>query len=311
MSLNTHRQVEAILCSDLHFSQNPPSARSAETDWFAAQRRPICEVIRLQETYGAPVIVAGDFFHKWCAPYTTPELINFLMDVLPRQSGFEWYAIPGQHDLPDHRIDAVWRSPFGTLLRSGHIRELPFGSPVRITANLRAHGFPWGCSIQPRVGDDKYPIELAVVHEYVWQGSCKYIGAKREQHIEFRLSELYGFDCAVFGDNHKGFLVDDRFLNCGAFIRRNQDEREYRPMVGLLYSDGRIGVHYLDVSEDVWLDSAVGPEIEKTPFDGRGFVESLRQLGPDSLDFSTAIDRRMVAQQTSQDVRDIVRQCVG
>lgn len=309
--------VIAILCSDLHLSETAPVARAAEPDWFEAQRRPLLEIEGLSHAYRCPVIIAGDIFDRWNA---SPAIINFALRCLPNLFGL--YAIPGQHDLPNHSMKEIKRSAYWTLVEAGKIRNLCYGEPFGLCDDLVLHGFPWGSEIRPLkvTHTSVHFVNLAVMHQYVYtlQGirGDGYPGAPKEKMLSRMGGQLEGFDAAVFGDNHKGFMASARLtgtkvnvMNCGTMLRRKQDEREYKPQVGLLKDDGTIDRHYLDVSEDMFSDPAEVLDGHGMDLDSAEFLEELKSLGGDSLDFRAAIMRRL--EQSTQDVRRAVLEAIG
>lgn len=309
----------AILCSDLHFSHTAPAARSVE-DWYAVQARYIDQLAAIQskhtqpeDGWPLPVIVAGDIFDRWTPLNSPAELISFLIAKLPDRI----FAIPGQHDLPFHEYAARHRSPYWTLAAAQTIFDVPFGYPQYISYApydnetdpvLIIHAFPWGHEITPFTGDKKPgEVHLAVVHAYIWGNDFGgYPGAPDEQRVEFYRKKLEGYDAAVFGDNHEGRLISSNIINCGTFLRRKVDERHYRPMIGVLYSDGHIEPHYLDVSADLWLDDAPSSPEKDQAADTSGVVAALKQIGADALDFRSVLYRLMDQQQTTERVRSAV-----
>lgn len=56
------KDLVAVLVSDIHLSQKPPVARSAEGSWYQAMQRQLAEVKRVAK--GAPVLCAGDVFRS-------------------------------------------------------------------------------------------------------------------------------------------------------------------------------------------------------------------------------------------------------
>jgi hypothetical protein len=121
---------------------------------------------------------------------------------------------------------------------------------------------------------------IALIHSYVWQGRHKYPGAPASSNIHNLREKLQGFDVAVFGDNHDRFdakIGDCRVSNCGCLIRRKSDEKHYKPAVGLLYEDGKVGRHFLDTSEDKWIDEDV-TVVESSPDGLDDFIEELKGL---------------------------------
>lgn len=303
----------ALLVSDLHFSHVAPAARSAEPDWYAAQRRYIKQLRELQMLYGGhlmagcPIVIAGDVFDRWSSVNSPAELVNFLLHELPDNC----IGIPGQHDLPEHRYDAVTRSPYWTLVSAGAIRNLAPNNPVKIK-NLVLHGFPWGYELAPLSCEkESGEIHLAVIHAYIWNKDVGgYPGAPVEQTVEAYNEKLVGYDAAVFGDNHTS-LLSGKIINPGSFMRRKSDERNHRPMVGILYEDGSLGAHYLDVSADLWLDDALSKSEEDQAADTSGVIESLKKLGADALDFRATLRCLMDRQGTSDRVRGVVDSVLG
>jgi hypothetical protein len=304
-------QVIGILCSDLHFSTNPPIARSLEPDWFEAMRRP-CRILReLVSQFDCPVVAAGDIFHTWKSP---PELINFVLAEMP-----DFYAIPGQHDLPFHNLGDIHRSAYWTLVQAGKIKDLCPGRPCSHHSNRKGvpelvmHAFPWGVPVKPNAKRRAGAVHLAVIHAYCWAGEHGFKNAAEEQRLGAYGPALEGYDAAVFGDNHKGFLLKHagvHVLNNGTFMRRSSDERKYRPSVGLLYSDGTIKRHFLD-TPDLFL-----PEGDKRlemdeDFDMQDFVKELESLGDESLDFKQAVRHYLKTHEVSPGARRIMLLATG
>ena len=297
----------AILCSDIHLSHVAPIARSAELNWYAAMSRSLNELSKLQSKLGSvPIICAGDIFDRWNSP---PELVNFAIDRFPRS-----IAIPGQHDIPNHNMGEIHRSAFWTLHRSGVLDLGDDNQPYKVSDLITAHLFPWGSEVIPNVDDDGL-FHLAVVHAYVWEGGFGFPGAPEGANLSRWKEKLKGYDAAVFGDNHQGFITkccDCNVINCGAFFRRKSDERQYKPMVGILHSDGTIVPYHLDVSADKFIEDDSPSVVSRDLSDpGVKFMEELGSLGPDSLDFRSAVRRRLDAMGADLELRAEVEVLLG
>jgi len=286
----------AVLCSDIHFSHKPPAARSGESDWYSAMAKTINEVAHISSSLGegpCPVIAAGDIFDRWNPP---PELINFAIDVLSKFSG-AFYCIPGQHDLPNHRYDEMHRSAYGALVRTPQAKDLrpDCQQTVLLAGNrpLVVHPFPWGHDITPvdRLEWKSDSLHLAVVHSYIWKSGKGHPGADEEDKVGRYVKQLETYDCAVFGDNHQGFVANrNRILNCGTLMRRRSDEIDYQPRVGILREDGTIDLHHLDTRDEV-MDSTAGPDIETEEYDFDDLFSGLRSFDLDSIDFRDCVLR--------------------
>jgi hypothetical protein len=298
-------RVLAILCSDLHLSGRPPLARSVEPDWFEAMARPLREVRKLADRYRCPVVVAGDVCDRW---NLSPEVINFAIDEMP-----VCWAVPGQHDLPNHRYEDIRRSAYWTLVQAGKIVNLKPGEPTTINDGLLAYGFPWGATITPPSFGPQGCTHLAVVHAFIWTGKHTYEGAPQERHLTGYTDLLRGYDAAVFGDNHKGFLAHTAggttVLNNGGFMRRTIAEVAYTPQVGILRAGGEITRYELDTTDDKFIDVREAAEVVERAYDMGELVAELAALGAtEGLQFTEALKRFMDRNGVSDRVRRIVTQ---
>ena len=293
----------AILCSDLHLSSLKPSCR-AEDDWFAVQREYLRQLKVAAEWHtDLDIICAGDIFDRW---NPTPETINFALRELPQR---RMYCVPGQHDLPNHRLDQVHRSGYGTLVEAGQINDIS-GKSVKLRRhNLTLHGFAWGQEIKPRTRTDG--IHLAVIHKYCWVDGKSYPGAPAENTPKGFTKLLKGYDAAVFGDNHKGFMAKAykcNVINTGGFIRRKSDEINYHPMIGILYSDGTIATCPLDVSRDRF--TPIAERQEEVPVDMRSFIAELESLGEHGVNFKEAVETHLRGDDIEKPVKEIILQAL-
>lgn len=297
-------KVIAVIASDIHLQDKPPVFRSAEPDWWAAQRRGLDELRRASEKHKCAVVYAGDIFNHW---KTSPELLNFALEYLP-----EGYAVPGQHDLPFHNYDDMDKSGYGTLVKVGKLKNLPPRKPVHVGDNLRLWGFPWGCPLKVLptfVGKKEGTVDLAVVHAYVWRDGKSYPGADEEKRVSVYAKSLLGFNAAVFGDNHIGFTAFKNgcdIMNCGTFMRRTVAEIDYQPIYGLLLEDGSIESVNLDISLDKVLPREQGITIDAEGFKMEDFMKELESLGRTNLDFRQALKDYLTTYEISKAAETIL-----
>jgi DNA repair exonuclease SbcCD nuclease subunit len=238
----------AILVSDIHLSHLPPAYRKLEPDWYEAMRRHLRRLAGFAERLEVPVLCAGDVFHKWNSP---PKLINFAIDEMP----ILFNSIPGQHDLPHHRLDAIHESAYQTLrkTREGHSSK-----------RMKVHHFPWGCSpyeeeteLCPR------RFNIALLHRFVNGPQPSVFSTRVESTTKYIQQEFEGFDLVVCGDHHSHFVVEPMktahkneyplIINVGQFLCRNRGESQHPNML-LLYEDmtfDQLGEkHHLDIFDD-------------------------------------------------------------
>lgn len=267
----------AIACADLHLTLAPPPCREGEKNWLGTQARYLDELTELADHCSVPIFCAGDIFDRWNAP---AELINFAIKYLP----VVW-AVPGQHDLANHNLDDIHRSAYWTLKEAGKINHL------RSNSSRTATGFAWEVPLEPCILPRKKGLNIALVHRYVCQRGADYPGAPKEAYVNRKFwDSLAGFDIIITGDNHKPFEAscgNQRLFNCGSFMRRRSDQLDYRPSVGIIYNDGTIERHYLDISRDVFEVTADEPK--QSSEEMKGLLDELQSVGEGSLDFEAAI----------------------
>lgn len=289
----------AIFCSDIHLCHKAPVFRSDEPDWYEAMRRPIRELRALAKKLDVPVICAGDIFDRWNVP---PELINFALQELP-----DIYAVPGQHDLPNHSYEDIERSAYWTLVEAGVIKHLEHGTPVRYARDLELYGFPYGFTPEPCFSESS-AFKVAVIHQYCWIGKYKYPTAPDECNL--RNYKLGGYDAVAIGDNHMSW-VENNVCNCGGLMRRTSADLDRKPMVGVLMDDGSIKKHLIDTSDDIYsIDS--DNKIEETGrIDLGEFTDGLLGLrDSQDLDFAEVLKRYCKKNKVRAVVSKLIREAV-
>ena len=300
--------VLAILCSDIHLSLQPPIARSAELNWWDVQLGYLEQLGDLAAAHTAPIICAGDLFDKWNSP---PELINFAMNHLPFM-----YTIPGQHDIPHHNYNELHKSAYWTLVEAGRIKHLEPGMPIEINGFF-ATGFPWGYTPSAvHTSWKSNSLNLAVVHSYIWTSKHCFPGAPPpSQHLAKFKKMLKGFDAACFGDNHSGFLAGKNkpyVINCGGFLRRKIDEMSYKPSVGLFHKDGTITRHFLDVSQDKFIDAPYSERGSvETAIDLAPLLEELAKVSDAVVSFKEAVQLFLGSNDVEKPVKDIIHKALS
>ena len=290
-SMRQADDVIALFCADIHLSSATPIWRSPEPDWFAVMARALEELCYLQQKYRCPVLCAGDIFQRW---NSTPELINFALRHLPD----DMYAIPGQHDLPDHNYEEIERSAFWTLVEAQKIHPLPPYMEMSIDKSLIVYSFPYGFDIKPLIEKDHHFYHIAICHQYFWIPGHSYKQAPKELRLGKQRKKMQGYDVVVLGDNHHHFrarLSNTRIYNCGCFMHRRLDEKKLRPAIGLLLADGSIKTHHLDISKDKHLTNEDEKTINKLELDMSNFLDQLDSLGDTELDFVEAVRQYMLA----------------
>lgn len=289
--------VIAIACSDIHLCHTAPLCRRKEEDWYDVMGRTLNQLKEIQKRYKVPILCAGDVFDKW---NPTPELINWAIANMPERM----WCIPGQHDLPLHKLDDVYKSAYWTLVVSGVVQNVV--EPVDFTTFM-LHPFPWGVEVSACL-TEKSGLHIAMIHEYTWIPGHNYTGASIRNRVGIN-SNVKTYDVAIFGDNHSGFIHRTgrcNVINCGTLMRRKSDEADYKPMVGLIYEDGSIKPHYMNTSKDR-LDPTVKEPETQPGMDVKAFLEQLQTMSSEhNLDFRFAIEQAASDNRVSENVREVL-----
>lgn len=311
------KNLVAVAIADVHLSAEPPRFRAVEENWLNKQAAILQQVFTIAKNKGNPVplLIAGDLFNT---AMPSPEIINFALDIFSNLP-FPIYAIPGNHDLPNHRYEEMKRSAYGTLVRARRLENIPIRGFLQLTPGVRVWGYPCGVEVAhpPRMSDKC--LQVALVHSYIWwMDSHRYKGAPEDQQASHYLEKLKGHDVAVFGDNHCGFIMnrsDCSILNCGTLLVRKSDERKIgtSSAVGLIYNDGSVDRQWLDISSDKYSDLPSHEEegVESLNLEEKEALKAFSSLSEQSIDYAECL-RHLVQQRNFRiRVKELVLESIG
>jgi len=223
------------------------------------------------------------------------------------------HCIPGQHDLPNHSLEDIRRSAYWTLVEANKLMNIPLGG-IEIN-DMLVYAHPWGVPIEVPDGDERDMMNVALSHRYAWKRGKGYPGASMDS-LAGNIPNLDNYDVAVFGDNHQSFdckrspTSKCTLVNPGCLIPRKSDERRYHPSIYLLRDDKSVQAFELGTLEDKWVDEA-GCEEAAALMGMESFLDELRGLDADSLDFSDAVDKYCEANNVNDETRAMIRESMG
>ena len=227
----------AILTSDIHLREDMPVCRT--DDVLVTMERKLTWLKELQQKCeGIPILDAGDLFHQW---KPSPSLLTFAIHYLPKL----FHTVPGNHDLPQHSMDLLWKSGLWTLCVGGHIGV--YYEDVGVTfESFHVQAMQWGGELTPEVlkeFDDrllKGKRRVLLYHGLVYD-ALPWPGAEKEGHSGSGfLKKVPGFDLIVSGHYHRSFVAqqDGRLLvNPGGIMRMTADEADRQPEVYIWYAE--------------------------------------------------------------------------
>ena len=257
MTIRTRRKIkeaDAILLADWHIRPDTPLCRT--DDFFAAQERKIDFIFDLAKKHNCPILVAGDLGDKsqwpnWLLEWFTKKVFdNF--DESPI------VVIPGQHDLPNHRLEDWKKSGIGVLNASEAIKLLDSENGQDVNIMYFDHycavlSFPYSMELGKVDLNNSIPI-IALTHQMVIEDRKLWPDLKAPQGHDL-LKRFPQYDLILSGDNHLPFVCEYEgrlLVNPGSIMRIRADQKDHKPRIYLWYSDtNTVDPAYLPIEQDV------------------------------------------------------------
>ncbi len=297
----------AILAADLHFRADVPKARI--DDFQAVMWGKWEAILDLSAGHNScPILVAGDLGHK--AEWPNWLLEKFMTVGYDQKISFgEIIVVPGQHDLPNHSMDALNKSALGVLAAAGKITLLHSSENYDCGPYL-VYSYPWGFPIEnvdrtkQKYGREK-KFQVAMTHQLVIEGNvADWPGQQCVSGLDL-LKRFPEYDLILSGDNHIPFTVEYEgrlLVNPGSMMRTTADQISHKPRVYLWYAEERyVEPYYLPIQRHVLSREHLEIQAEK---DKRmeAFVTSVKQGGEIKLSFEDNMEAHLKANSVSKPV---------
>ena len=244
----------ALLCADLHIRGDRPLCRT--DDYMGAQERKLIFILDLANKLSIPILVGGDVGHR---PYWGDKLLNWMLDKL--KIGGRWkqiYAVAGQHDLPNHRLDKWEEGGLGVLSKQ-------YGKGFKVMNDLvypefvddvRLWCFPYGTEMFDSKKTYPEKRQIALAHQMVIKSQQNKIWHdQRAVGAVALLKKFPHYDLIVTGDNHQSFALqyEGRWLvNPGSMMRSTSAQVAHKPSVFVWYAEtNRLQRHFLPIEQGV------------------------------------------------------------
>lgn len=307
------RKADAILAADIHLTDRVPVCRRPE-EFHAAMWRKLDFIRELQSSHGEiPVLVAGDVCDRWSLPpWVLREAILRIQN---------WVAIPGQHDLPQHRLEGYDKSALAVLEAAGSVRTIgPHFDLLTEGKDIAVTGFPWGAEIGGIT--PSLSTNVALVHHLVYAEKPPFPGAEvTGSTAKALLKKMSGFDLVVTGDNH-GTVMDYEttltgepedhevpirlLVNPGSMMRTSAKQVDHEPSVFLWYAEtNTVGRVVLPHSKDAVRTEHLVQEQEKNDRLGAFVARCVRdeEVG---LSFEDNLRRFLAANPVRPPVEELI-----
>lgn len=286
------------LIADLHADSLEPECR---TDNYLDA---LCTKFSWLTTAYNNLIIAGDLFDHW---KTDPYVVNRLLDAWNRKCKI--YAIPGQHDLPQHSLELIDKSSFQILVNSGVITRLRPDVATRIDG-WDVFGAGWG-EEWPRHIDNPLRPQLLVGHKTTWMDP--FAPGQAQGDAARLLMANPGWEGILVGDNHKTFFVQAgkrALVSPGSIMRMRVDQMNHRPCVYTLgHNKINADAEYIPI-EDIMSDVVAN---EKKDKDARvtAFVTRLGEQKEVGLSFTDNMKQYLEENEVNDSVKRIISECTG
>lgn len=238
------KKASAVLTADLHIRADAPMCR--QDDYIEIQFKKLEFIFELCQQNNCPLLIAGDIGNKSQWP-------NWLLEkVISIINGYDIkiIGIPGQHDLPERRLDYWHKSGCGVLHKAGVIEiiEEEFSYD-----NLCI--FPFGYGREMKHNKNARDMDsIAITHLMVIENKPLWPGQEALKGNAL-LKKFPEYNLICSGDNHNPFVSEYNgrlLVNPGSMMRMSADQIDHKPRVYKWYAEeNSVEAVYLPIEQGV------------------------------------------------------------
>lgn len=213
-----NKKPVAILTADTHLREDQPVARM--DDYQISQFTKFEFLLKEAKRLKVPIFHGGDIFDK---AKCSKGFENKIIDII-NQYQVELNIIPGNHDLPYHKLSELDNSSLGILSRNNFVHV--FQNELD-----KVYHFAFPSFI------------LGMVHTFLYKEKedgisidGKFLGSKAKTFLK-KHSEC---DVILSGDNHQHFIIEEKgrlLINPGSMMRMTANQEGFSPYFIILYED--------------------------------------------------------------------------
>jgi hypothetical protein len=300
---------DLIFTADWHIRPDTPMCR--KDDFIETMKGKIIFVFDLAQKYNCPIVIAGDLGHRPGDKNWPNWLLEWFINEVKCRN-LTIYAIPGQHDLPNHSIKRIGESGFGVLWVADILCFITSISyPISFEDIYSLFMYPFGTKLEePKGFNDLGQFRIAITHQMIidkplWPG-------QEAPQWKSVLRKHKHFDVIVSGDNHQPFVgkLGTRILvNPGSLMRTTAIQTDHLPRVYLWYSKTNsvkpVFIPIQPASEVIDLDYLENQkEREQREIE---FISKLKEDDEDSdLDFEATCVRGMKENKLNKRTKEMI-----
>ena len=298
------QRYNLILTADWHIRSDVPENRI--DDFLAEQERKIDFILDMSNNYCCPIVIAGDIGDKskwenWLLEKYIKKFKKYSQNIL---------VLPGQHDLPNHRLDKLPESGLGVLAASKAIIKL---TRLNLLNGIFSWLYPFPfekklCLIDVLKEKNNQYKNIAIIHQFIPQCPFRqweedYISAKS------LLKKFPCYDLIVSGDNHQSFVerYKERLLvNPGSIMRSTIAQFNYKPKVYLWRAeDNEVEAIEIPIqpAKKVFDLSSINKQ-DKRDERMSAIVESLKSDCEFKMNFKDNLNKFLIENKIEQGIKD-------
>lgn len=262
----------ALYCADLHFKDKKP--RCFEGDWYEFQKEIMIWLNEQCSKYNVDLYCVGDIFDKL---KMSNHIVNLAIDNMPTCK-----TTVGNHDISYvHNLELIHKSAYGSFIRSSTAEQIENGHTV---GDFNVVPFNFSEKFKECSGNKS----IALIHELIWIDE-PFIGAPKRGNVFNIVDKLKGYEIIIAGDNHSWFETEVdgiKILNCGSIMRLTASQKDYQPMVHLMYEDGSFEHIPVPTRE---LNTAIMDMEKDTKNKINAFANNISCSSVDDIDFAERV----------------------
>jgi len=298
----------AIATADIHIRSSIPACRN--DNFLEEQFGKLEFIINIANKYHVPIIVAGDLGH---VAIWGDKLLSKVIPVLKKCDN-EILVIPGQHDLPYHRISQWEESALSVLQSSNAIKVLLSGKPYtyifKDIVKVSVNAFPYGVEITNPDKNTKADINIAVAHMMVIKNKPLWEGQQASKS-KILLKKFPEYDFIITGDNHQTFTdtyQGQALINPGSMMRTTIDQINHKPAIFVLYDDLTFKKIYIPIDSNAFEDNYIDNILSTDEANKRleAYIDKLNNNIELALSFEENMTKFLMDNAVEQEVKDII-----
>ena len=292
----------AILSADWHLRSDTPQCRT--DDFIKAQEIKIDFIINLAKEHQIPILISGDLGHKSQWP-------NWLLEwAIKKFRDVNILCIPGQHDLPNHKIELIPQSGIGVLSAAGAINLLFTIGFYSDSLDCYLHSYPY----DKKINKSSFPNDkktICMTHQMIIKDKEEWPDQKATQAKNL-LKQFPEYDLILSGDNHQPFVVEYEgrlLVNPGSIMRTTTIQIDHQPRVYLWYKDtNEVEAVYLPIEQDVISTDHI-IDIKERDSRMESYIERVRNDVEIELSFEDNIISHIRKYRISDEIKEKILKC--